>query len=67
VGGPAAIARPATVEPGIRVGGRCRKIPRQPMENAATDGEAILDDRESPTKKHFAHDRLVSFQAAPAG
>jgi hypothetical protein len=37
------------------------------MENAATDGEAILDDRESPTKKHFAHDRLLSFQAAPAG
>jgi hypothetical protein len=41
-------------------------MPRQPVENAATDGERSWIDRESPTKKRFAHGRLVSFQAARA-
>jgi hypothetical protein len=36
------------------------------MENAATAREVSAIERESPTKKRFAHDRLVSFQAARA-
>jgi hypothetical protein len=64
VGKPVANVRPAAVEPEVSVGGRCGRTPRQPMENAATDGKASWIDRESPTEKRFAHSRLVSFQAA---
>jgi hypothetical protein len=66
VGSFGAIVRAATVEPEVSVGGPCRRMPRQPLENAAIDGEALRIDRESPTRKRFAHDRLVSFQATPA-